>query len=72
VFHPSYISPSFFRTKYYPDKATHGYRPEAPSAYGIFCYRGERLRETLPDTVPAAQVFGLATSLLEVASVADG
>lgn len=71
VFHPSYISPSFFRTKGYPDKATHGYRPEAPSAYGIFCYRGARLGLAVPDAVRAAQVFSLVTSLIEAAPVAN-
>jgi hypothetical protein len=65
VFHPSYISPTFFRTRGYPDKATHGYRPEAPSAYGIFCYRGNRLEGPLPRPVRATDVFGLATSVME-------
>jgi predicted AlkP superfamily pyrophosphatase or phosphodiesterase len=65
VFHPSYISPSFFRTKNFPDKAMHGYRPEALSASGVFCYRGRRLDSELPEQVPAESVFGIVKGIAE-------
>jgi Type I phosphodiesterase / nucleotide pyrophosphatase len=64
VFHPSYISPSFFRTAF-PDKGMHGYRPEVPSADGIVLYRGEVIGDDLPSRVPAAGVFGAMTSIAE-------
>jgi hypothetical protein len=59
VFHPSYISPTGFRTKHYPDKATHGYRPEVPTASGICFYRGSRGGEVRTSPVHATEVFGL-------------
>jgi len=65
VFHPSYISPTFFRTKQYPDRATHGYRPECPSAYGIFLRRGVGADPASSDPMPATGVFGVATSIMD-------
>jgi hypothetical protein len=65
VFHPSYISPTFFRTKEYPDRATHGYRPECPSAYGIFLRRGVGADPSLTSAMPATGVFGVATSIMD-------
>ena len=65
VFHPSYISPTFFRTKEYPDRATHGYRPECPSAYGIFLRRGVGADPSASDAMPATGVFGVATSIMD-------
>jgi hypothetical protein len=65
VFHPSYISPTFFRTKEYPDRATHGYRPECPSAYGIFLRRGVGADPSDTTAMPATGVFGVATSIMD-------
>lgn len=65
VFHPSYISPSFFRTKEYPEKGTHGYRPEAPTASGICFYRGTVIDQELSDPVPASQVFDYASVIMK-------
>jgi hypothetical protein len=67
VFHPSYISPTFFRTKEYPDRATHGYRPECPSAYGIFLRRGVGADPLNTTAMPATGVFGVATSIMDSA-----
>jgi Type I phosphodiesterase / nucleotide pyrophosphatase len=63
VFHPSYISPSFFRTAF-PDKGMHGYRPECASADGVVLYSGNVLNGMLPDRVPARAVFDLMSSIL--------
>lgn len=62
VFHPSYISPSFFRTSF-SDKGMHGYRPECPSADGVVLYAGEVLQQGFPERVPAASVFNLMSSI---------
>jgi hypothetical protein len=67
VFHPSYISPSFFRTRQYPDKGTHGYWPAFPSSYGVFAYRGRRWHEALPDPVPAVDLFTVVSGIVEAA-----
>lgn len=67
VFHPSYISPTFFRTREYPDRATHGYRPECPSAYGIFLRKGAGADPAETAAMPATGVFGVATSIMDAA-----
>lgn len=71
VFHPSYISPTFFRTKEYPDKAVHGYRPECASTYGIFFRRGADADLTETSAMPATGVFGAATTVMDRAASAD-
>jgi hypothetical protein len=63
VFHPSYISPSFFRTSF-PDQGMHGYRPEARSADGVVLYSGSVLEGELASRVPAAAVFELMSTIL--------
>jgi hypothetical protein len=68
VFHPSYISPTFFRTRHYPDRGTHGYRPECPSAYGIFFRRGHGADPRDETAMPATGVFGVATSIMDTAA----
>jgi predicted AlkP superfamily pyrophosphatase or phosphodiesterase len=66
VFHPNYFAPPFLRTRNYPDRGTHGYRPEFPSSDGVVMYRGNRWRETdIPDPVPVTDVFNLALGALE-------
>jgi len=65
VFHPSYISPTFFRTKGYPDRATHGYLPECPSAYGIFLRRGLGADASRAEPMPATGIFGVATGIMD-------
>ncbi|GAA1041752.1 hypothetical protein GCM10009557_66190 [Virgisporangium ochraceum] len=69
VFHPSYISPTFFRTRDYPDRATHGYRPEAPSASGIFLRHGVGADPGRTDPMPATGVYGVATGTMDSAAV---
>jgi hypothetical protein len=64
VFHPSYISPPLFRTKSYPDVATHGYRPEASTASGICFYRGNTLSDGFPEVVPATNIFDYASTIM--------
>lgn len=66
VFHPSYISPTFFRTAF-PDKGMHGYRPECPSADGVVLYSGNVLDGELADRIPAATVFDLMSKILAAA-----
>jgi hypothetical protein len=65
VFHPSYISPTFLRTKRYPDRATHGYRPEAPSAYGVFLRRGAGADPGRVEPIPATGLYGVATGIMD-------
>ena len=48
VFHPSYISPTFFRTAF-PDKGMHGYRPECATADGVVMYSGRAVEDALPE-----------------------
>jgi hypothetical protein len=67
VFHPSYISPTFFRTRDYPDRGTHGYRPECPTAYGIFLRRGPGADPAAVGPMPATGVFGAAAEAMELA-----
>jgi hypothetical protein len=69
VFHPSYISPTFFRTKEYPDRATHGYRPEAPSAYGIYLRHGPGADPARTEPMPATGIFAEATAIMDRATI---
>jgi type I phosphodiesterase/nucleotide pyrophosphatase len=65
VFHPSYISPSFFRTGF-PDKGMHGYWPTERSTYGVLAYRGSRLSsDRLATSVSAVDVFGTVEEILD-------
>jgi hypothetical protein len=63
VFHPSYISPSGLRTRHYPDRATHGYRPEAPTASGICFRRGPGADPARTGPVPATGVFEIVAQI---------
>lgn len=65
VIHPNYIAPTFLRTRKYPDRATHGYRPEYQSSYGVFMHRGSALGNVGQASVKATQVFGLAGEAIE-------
>lgn len=67
VFHPSYISPTFFRTPF-PDKGMHGYRPECASADGVVLYSGKVLDDELCDRVPAESVFELMSKIVSTAT----
>jgi len=64
VFHPNYISPSFFRTQNYLERGMHGYWPKYSSSYGLFAYRGSRLQVRLPDPVPAVDIFTAVMGIL--------
>jgi predicted AlkP superfamily pyrophosphatase or phosphodiesterase len=63
VFHPSYISPSGLRTRHYPDRATHGYRPEAPTASGICFRRGAGADPARTGPVHATEVFSIVSEI---------
>jgi hypothetical protein len=63
VLHPSYISPSGFRTRLYPDRATHGYRPEAPTASGICFRRGAGADPSRTGPVHATDVFSIVDEI---------
>ena len=52
VFHPNYFVPGVLKQRRYPERAMHGYLPEAPSTDGIFFYRGRGLTRDLPDPFP--------------------
>ena len=65
VFHPNYISPTFFRTRNYPDRGTHGFWPKYPSSYGVFAYRGSRLKANIGNPVPAVNVFMAILDILD-------
>lgn len=64
VFHPSYISPSGLRTRHYPDRATHGYRPESPTASGICFRRGPGADPARTGPVPATGVYGIVQEIV--------
>ena len=68
VFHPSYISPTFFRTRF-PDKGMHGYWPTEPSTFGVFGYRGSRLAgQAIPNPLPAVGLFSAVSEILGLAA----
>src|SRR5262249_20782629 len=67
AFHPSYISPTFFRTQEYPHRATTGSRPECPSAYGVSRRGGLGAAPAETSALPATGVFGVATSIMDSA-----
>lgn len=65
VLHPNYFAGPFLRwVRRYPEKAMHGYLPEAPSSRGVFFYRGRRHdgRE-LPDPFSPTDIFGVVRSV---------
>jgi hypothetical protein len=65
VFHPSYISPSGLRTRHYPDRATHGYRPEAPTASGICFRKGAGADPSRTGPVHATDVFEIVAEITD-------
>jgi predicted AlkP superfamily pyrophosphatase or phosphodiesterase len=67
VFHPSYISPTFFRTKQYPDRATHGYLPECATAYGIYLRRGPGADRYETGAMPATGLYGVVEAIMSAA-----
>ncbi|MCL5125775.1 MAG: alkaline phosphatase family protein, partial [Deltaproteobacteria bacterium] len=67
VFHPNYISPSFFRTRNYPDRGTHGFWPEFPSSYGIFAYRGACWKPDDSREILAVDVYKIVCHILDEA-----
>jgi hypothetical protein len=67
IFHPSYISPTFFRSPF-QDKGMHGYRPECPSADGVVLYSGKVLDSEFSERVPAESVFDLMSKILNTAT----
>ena len=62
---PYGLLPDFLReAKKYPDVGTHGYWPKFPSSYGIFAYRGSRMRIDICNPVPAVNIFDAVTDIL--------
>ena len=57
VFHPNYFVPGVLKGRRYPERAMHGYLPEAPSTDGVFFYRGSRLSSELPDPFPVTEIY---------------
>jgi hypothetical protein len=64
VFHPNYFVPGVLKQRRYPERAMHGYLPEAPSTDGVFFYRGSRLSEELPDPFPVTDIYGAVAEVL--------
>ncbi len=65
VFHPSYFSPPFLGQRDYPEKAMHGYLPDAPSADGVFFYSGTRWRSEPPTPFPVTDIFDAVLAVLD-------
>lgn len=66
VFHPSYFAGPFTRfVKNYPDRAMHGYLPEAPTADGVLFYRGALSLDDVPDPVRVTIVFEIVRRIVE-------
>ena len=64
VLHPNYFAGPFLRfARRYPEKAMHGYLPEAPSSRGIFFHRGGPLAAPLPDPFSATDIFAVVEEL---------
>ena len=72
IFHPNYFAPRFLGRRGYPDKATHGYLPEAPSTEGVFFYRGSRWDLEPPDPFPVTSIFDAVVSVIEAAGDDQG
>lgn len=65
IFHPNYFAPRFLGQRAYPDRATHGYLPEAPSTAGVFFYRGDRWEEEPAEPFPVTSIFDAVVSVLD-------
>ncbi len=64
VFHPNYFVPGVLKQRRYPERAMHGYLPEAPSTDGVFFYRGSGLSGELPDPFPVTDIYGAVAELI--------
>ena len=64
VFHPNYFVPGVLKQRRYPERAMHGYLPEAPSTDGIFFYRGDGLSRDLPDPFPVTEIYGAVAEVV--------
>ncbi len=64
VFHPNYFVPGVLKNRRYPERAMHGYLPEAPSTDGVFFYRGNRLAAELPDPFPVTDIYRAVVEVL--------
>jgi len=75
IFHPNYFAPRFLGRRGYPDRATHGYLPEAQSTAGVFFYRGARWEGEPPTPFPVTSIFDAVVSVLDgdpLAAVSPG
>jgi hypothetical protein len=63
VFHPNYFVPGVLKQRRYPERAMHGYLPEAPSTDGVFFYRGSRLSAELPEPFPVTDIYGAVAEI---------
>lgn len=78
VFHPNYFAGPFLRfARKYPEKAMHGYLPDAPSSRGVFFYRGTRWTTPPPDEFSATDIFGVVEAVTRsavegAAEIAEG
>ena len=65
VFHPNYFSPAFLGQRSYPERAMHGYLPDAPSANGVFFYRGERWNAEPATPFPVTSIFDAVVAVVD-------
>ncbi len=74
VLHPNYFAGPFLHwVRAYPEKAMHGYLPDAPSSRGIFCYRGTRLQGELPSPFSPTDIYGVVDAVTAPSAVrSDG
>jgi hypothetical protein len=72
VFHPNYFVPGVLKQRRYPERAMHGYLPEAPSTDGIFFYRGNLWTEDPPTPFPVTDIFGAVLSVIDQAPLRTG
>jgi predicted AlkP superfamily pyrophosphatase or phosphodiesterase len=66
VFHPSYFAGPFTRfVKNYPDRAMHGYLPEAPTADGVLFYRGALSLDDVAEPAHVTDIFEIVRRIVD-------
>jgi len=64
VFHPNYFPGKLLKPGEFALRGMHGYRPEAPSSYGVALYRGAGRSEPLPSPIEATDLFDVVADLV--------
>jgi predicted AlkP superfamily pyrophosphatase or phosphodiesterase len=64
VFHPNYFAGPFLHfARKYPERAMHGYMPDAPSSRAVFMRRTTDQRRTHPEPVSVRDIFHVVEAL---------